>query len=102
MVALFVAQAFRLRSFVQPMSSGLARAIVLEFVVLVATILAGCGSPAKPTPPPTQTTLTVLCPTSPAVAGQNVQLTATLSGPASNGSDVTQIASWSSTNPTIA
>jgi lysophospholipase L1-like esterase len=97
MGALFVAQAFR------PANARLmARAIFLEFVVLVATILAGCGSPAEPTPPPTQTTLTVLCPTSPAVAGQNVQLTATLSGPANNGSDVTQIASWSSTNPTIA
>jgi lysophospholipase L1-like esterase len=97
MGALFVAQAVR------PANARLMpRAIFLEFVVVVATILAGCGSPAEPTPPPTQTTLTVLCPTSPAVAGQNVQLTATLSGPANNGSDVTQIASWSSTNPTIA
>jgi lysophospholipase L1-like esterase len=96
MGALFVARAFR------PANGRLKpRAIFLEFVVLVAAILAGCGSPTEPTPP-IQTTLTVLCPTSPAVAGQNVQLTATLSGPSNNGSDVTRIASWSSTNATIA
>src|SRR5262249_10886420 len=96
-----VAQAFR------PANAGLKpRATCLELVLVVlATIFSACSSPNAPTPPPPpppQTTLTVVCPTMPAVGGQNVQLTATLAGPTNPSSDVTQIASWASNNPSVA
>jgi lysophospholipase L1-like esterase len=68
--------------------------------ILAAIVVAGCGSsPTEPTPP---TTVTVSCPTAPVTVGQSVQLLATLTGPTAMGSDVTQTASWSSTNPSVA
>ncbi len=68
--------------------------------ILVTIVTAGCdSSPTEPTPP---TTVTVSCPTAPVTVGQNVQLLATLNGPTAMGSDVTQTASWSSTNPSVA